>query len=245
MFLDSAPSQENRLQLSDTFTFSCHKDLACFNTCCREKHLPLTPYDALRLKNSLDLHSDDFLSQYVVYRLDPDSGFPVLSLKMGDGPERPCPFVTDKGCMVYNDRPTACRLFPLGSASGKDRDQIAWNRFFHMLDIPGCLGLNEDKVWTVSKWRDNQGLSPYLEMNDKMLEILFHPKRDRKKPLDDNQLRKIMVVCYNPDIFREFVFNTKFLESYEINDETGAKVKQDDKALLTLGIAYLGRTLFS
>ncbi|MBW2118939.1 MAG: YkgJ family cysteine cluster protein [Deltaproteobacteria bacterium] len=114
MFLESAPSPEKCLDLKDTFAFSCHKDLACFNACCRNKYLPLIPYDILRLKKARNLHSDEFLTRYTVYRLDHDSGFPIISLKMGDAPEKACPFVTPEGCSVYNDRPMACRLFPLG-----------------------------------------------------------------------------------------------------------------------------------
>ena len=79
MLLESVPPPEKRLQLFDSFAFSCHKNLACFNTCCRKKHLPLTPIDVLRLKGSLNLHSDSFLDKYTAYQLDQESGFPIIS----------------------------------------------------------------------------------------------------------------------------------------------------------------------
>ncbi len=244
MFLESAPSPEKCLDLKDSFAFSCHKDLACFNTCCRNKHLPLTPYDTLRLKNALNLHSDEFLSRFTVYRLDKDSGFPIISLRMGDAPQKACPFVAPEGCSVYNDRPTACRLFPLGRSSGISHESMTKEEFYYLLDIPGCLGLEEKKIWSVREWRDNQGLLPYTEINDRMLELVFHEKRDRSKPLDEHQLQKVMVACYNLDVFRGFVFKTGFLDLYEIDKETCSKVKNDDNALLNLGLAYLDRALF-
>lgn len=244
MLPESVPPPGKRLQLSDSFAFSCHKDLACFNTCCREKHLPLTPFDVLRLKGALNMHSDDFLARYMAYQLDQDSGFPIISIKMGDDVEARCPFVTPEGCRVYHDRPTACRLYPLGRAAGRGGIQGAWEEFFFIMDTPGCLGTKEKKIWTVEEWLGNQGLLPYIKMNDSMLNIMFHQKRDRKKPLDERQLQKVMVTCYNLDVFREFVFKTRFLEVYEIDEKTRSNVENDEVALLHLGLSYLRKTLF-
>jgi Fe-S-cluster containining protein len=245
MFIESAPPREECLDLSDTFTFSCHEDLACFNTCCRNKHLPLTPYDILRVKNSLELHSDEFLTKYTVYRIDPESGFPIISLKMEDRTHKVCPFVTPEGCRVYEDRPTACRLFPLGRSSCISHDRMTRDAVYYPLKIEDCLGFEEKKTWSVKEWCDNQGLSEYAEINDRMLDLLFHDRRDMSEPLNDNQLQKVMVACYNLDVFREFVFETGFLDLYEIDEETITRIKGDEAALLELGFAYLGRALFS
>ncbi|HIJ40390.1 MAG TPA: YkgJ family cysteine cluster protein [Deltaproteobacteria bacterium] len=224
----------------DTFHFSCHRRLSCFNSCCRNKHLLLTPYDVIRIKRALHLFSDDFLSQYAVYRLDPGSGFPILSLKM-KGAENVCPFVGRDGCEIYDDRPTACRLFPLGrlSALGDDEGGI-----FYLLDLKGCEGVKENKVQVINQWRIDQGLLPYDEMNDRMLEILFHPKRDRSIFLNEGQQQKVMVACYNVDIFREFVFHTGFLELFRIDAATRKNINKNDEALLQLGFSYLKKVLF-
>lgn len=244
MFLDSPPPAEKQLNLTDTFNFSCHSRLSCFNCCCRNKHLPITPYDILRIRKALGIHSDDFLERYTLYRLDPNSGFPILSVKMGDE-EGICPFVDHDGCTIYYDRPAACRLFPLGRSSGISRSGTAREEFFYLLDAPGCKGVKEKKVQTVEEWRDDQGLLPYIEMNDKMLGLLFHPNRDGSKHLDQRQQQKVMVACYNIDLFREFVFKTGFAEQYKICRETIKWVLESDVALLTLGFTYLDGTLFT
>ena len=244
MFLDTPPPAEKRLDLTDTFSFSCHNRLSCFNSCCRNKHLPLTPYDILRMRKALNLHSDDFLEKYTLYRLDPNSGFPILSVKMEEK-EGVCPFVGPDGCTIYDDRPTACRLFPLGRSSGVSQAGTAREEFFYLLDTPGCEGVKEKKVQSVVEWRDNQGLLSYIEMNDKMLGLLFHPKRDRTRRLDLPQQQKVMVACYNIDLFREFVFKTGFAEQNKIGKETSKRVMESDAALLTLGFTYLDGTLFT
>lgn len=244
MTLDSLPPTHKRLHLADNFQFSCHKGLSCFGTCCRNRDLTLTPYDVLRLKNTLKLHSDEFLNRYTVYRIDSASGFPIVSLQMRQDAEKLCPLVTSEGCSVYSDRPTACRLFPLARASGILQDSAEHDEFFFFLEAPYCLGKNEDRSQKIKEWLSEQGMDFYRKVNDKMLGLLFHPDRKRGTALSDIQLQKIMVACYNLDVFREFVFKTKFLESYVIDERTCSLVEKDDFELLMLGFSYLRTSLF-
>jgi len=97
----------------------------------------------------------------------------------------------------------------------------------------------------VQSWIEDQGLAPYLEINDRLMTILFHPHKIRKGELNQGQLQKVMVACYNLDVFREFVFNTPFLDLFQVDPETREKVKEDNVMLLKLGIAYLKRVLFN
>jgi len=244
MILETLPPPEKRLALTDSFRFLCHKGLACFNSCCHGKHLPLTPYDVLRLKTGCKIYSDEFLAQYTVYTLDPNSGFPVISLRMANDAELSCPFTRSTGCSVYAYRPMACRLFPLGIAMGEKHDGTNPEVFFFKLDIPDCLGADEERILSVAKWLDDQELIPFLDINKRMLDILFHPARDRSKVLNDAQLQKIIVAVYNLDVFREFVFKTHFFELYEVDNDTRSKVGHDDTLLLAMGFAYLKKALF-
>lgn len=244
MLFDSCPPQQPRYGLAGTFPFACHRELSCFNACCRDKHLPLSPYDILRLKRALKIDSDKFLVEYAVYSLDSGSGFPVISLKMGDDPERRCPFVRAEGCSVYRDRPTACRLFPLGRASGFGKNRRGKEQFFFLQEMPGCLGSKEGKRWVVEDWLKDQGVLPYMAINDRMLDLLFHPKRQPGKPLDDRQLQKLIVACYNLDEFRDFVSETGLLTSSGLDEEARSRIQREDTALLMFGFAYLTATLF-
>lgn len=244
MFIETAPPPEKRLTIQGTFRFDCHQGLPCFNTCCRNKHLPLTPYDVLRLRRNLNLHSDVFLDRYTLYRTDPQSGFPVVLLRMSDGADGRCPFLGVDGCKVYADRPTACRLYPLCRVSGYASGNGRLEAFFYMLDAPQCLGRQENRIWTVGTWHTGQGLDPYSAMNDRMLELIFHPRRASGKELDERQLQKVLVACYNLDIFREFVFSTGFLDRFEVPMNIRECIAEQDTALLDLGLAFLRKTLF-
>jgi uncharacterized protein len=244
MFLEEMPAREKRLGLRDSFTFRCHEGLSCFNTCCSNKLLPLTPYDVLRLKGALGHHSDEFLQRYTAYSIDPGSGFPVVHLSMKKDRLRNCPFVTERGCGVYSDRPTACRLYPLARFSRPGDGIGDPDVFYTLLDTPRCLGRRETRALNVRSWIEDQGLAPFLELNDRLMTIVFHPSRERKEGLDQAQLQKVVVACYNLDVFREFVFNTRFLDVFQVDPEVCEKVKEDNVVLLKLGIAYLERVLF-
>ena len=163
---------------------------------------------------------------------------------MKENAEKDCPLVGSTGCTVYSDRPTACRLYPLARASSWDQEKGKQEEFFFFMETPGCLGIREERVRTLEDWLRDQGLSPYLESNLRMLRLLFHPGRDRTKSLDDSQLQKVIVACYSLDVFRDFLFGTKMLDSLDVDEKTRAAIEHDDEMLLDFGYTYLEKTLF-
>ena len=52
------------------------------------------------------------------------------------------------------------------------------------------------------------------------------------------------MVSYNIDKFRSFVFESSFLERFEVDAETLEKLKSDDVALLKFGVGWLKNILF-
>jgi hypothetical protein len=61
--------------------FRCRKGIACWNACCSNIDISLTPYDILRLKRRLGLASAQFLQQYTVpYEMEKD-GIAGIKLK--------------------------------------------------------------------------------------------------------------------------------------------------------------------
>jgi Fe-S-cluster containining protein len=244
MRIHNFPEMHERLELTDTFRFSCRKELGCFGSCCRNRDLTLTPYDVLRLKNNLRLHSDDFLTRHTQYRLDLSTGFPLVSIKLGAEPRKLCPFLIPDGCSVYEDRPTVCRLFPLARVSGFEQDSTSHDEYFYTLPTQGCLGMMEERLLTVEQWLLEQGMDPYRAANDNMLHLLFHPRRGGDRALNEIQLRKIFVSLYNLDVFREFVFRTKFFEAFPVDSQTQSRIERDDTELLQMGFAYLRTDLF-
>jgi Fe-S-cluster containining protein len=112
----SSPVIPVQLGLDDKIRFRCHKGIPCFNKCCENIDILLTPYDIVRLKNRLGLTSREFIDRHTVDCEMDGHGMPGLKLKTQDG-STACINLTPDGCSVYSDRPAACRYYALGLAS--------------------------------------------------------------------------------------------------------------------------------
>ena len=103
-----------RLGPDDRFEFACHPGVSCFNRCCGDVNIFLSPYDVLRIRKRLGMTSRDFLEKYALLPVQKDMKTPVVVLRMGDDEAKTCPFLTDEGCGIYSDRPWPCRMYPVG-----------------------------------------------------------------------------------------------------------------------------------
>jgi uncharacterized protein len=52
------------------------------------------------------------------------------------------------------------------------------------------------------------------------------------------------MACYNLDQFRRFVFESTFLQRFEVPEETIKRMKTDDGELLKLSLSWLKFPLF-
>jgi Fe-S-cluster containining protein len=234
-----------RLNLDSEFNFECHKKVKCFTKCCRGINLVLTPYDIIRLKNRLQLSSEEFLAIYTDFQILEKTDLPIVTLKLLDDDLQSCPFVKDDGCMVYEDRPTTCRYYPLGVASLSHKQQAPDEGFYFFVHEPHCLGFAEPKEWTVRTWRKDQGVDIHDEVNAEWTDLVV---RKRSFPpnlkLVDESKKMFFLISYNIDKFRSFVFESSFLKRYDIASETVAKIRQDEIALLKFGLKWLQDVLF-
>ncbi len=233
-----------KLGKGSEFDFRCHKDVSCFNMCCSDVNIFLTPYDIVRLKNRLKMTSQGFLDRYTLLPIDESQNYPVVMLKMEDDEKKACPFVGSAGCTVYSDRPWACRMFPLGVASPKEDSQKGTSEFYFMIEEPVCKGYAEKKRWTVDQWVKDQGVEHYSEMGELFKEISLHDYFKEKKQLTPAKLEMFYTVCYNIDRFREFVFESTFLKRFDVDEETVAEIRKDDEELLKFGTNWLKFCLF-
>lgn len=237
-----------QLSLNSRFKFDCHKGLKCFTDCCRGIDIMLTPYDILTMRKKLDMTSEEFLAAFTTPQILEKADLPVVTLKLLDDDRKSCPFVEDKeGCVIYSDRPTTCRYYPLGvgalSYSGEKGEK---DEFFFTVKESHCRGFEEDKTWTVAEWRQDQGVDLRDEINDGWMELIVRKKSlPQSMKLTADSKRMFFLVCYNIDTFREFVFNSSFLQRYELSDTDIEAICKDDIKLLQFGFDWLRATFFS
>lgn len=234
-----------RLGLESQFQFRCHKDVSCFTRCCRGINIILTPYDIILLRKRLDLPSDQFLALYTTPQILEKTGLPLVLLKLLDDEQKSCPFVREDGCLVYADRPTACRYYPVGVASLSHKEGADDEGFYFMIEEPHCRGFEENKDWTVREWRRDQGVDIHDEINAGWTDLVV---RKRSFPMNIQLTEKarelFFMVSYDIDRFRNFVLESSFLKRFPIDAQILDKIKTDDAALLGFGIDWLKGVLF-
>lgn len=230
-----------RLTKEDSFKFRCGTGVPCFNACCADVNIALTPYDVLRMKNRLAISSSDFLDRYTVIPFSSEQQFPVVLLRMNDDERKSCQFVTRQGCSIYRDRPWACRMYPIGVASPADDDE---EKFFFVMKEEVCQGHGNEKTWTVRSWMQDQGVTPYDELGEEFKEIALHEFFLKGHSLKPAQMEMLVMVLYDLDKFRRFVFESSFLKRFEVEDEIVRVIRDNDVELLRLGFRWLKFSLF-
>lgn len=233
-----------RLSKSDKFKFACHSGVSCFNECCGDVNIFLTPYDVLRLKNALGISSQDFLDKYTILPIDENQKLPVVLLRMQDNEKKTCFFVGKQGCTVYNDRPWACRMYPLGLASPGESSAQLNEEFYFILKESICQGFKEDKEQTVEEWVSDQGIMKYDEFGELYKDIYIHPYLEKSPALTPQKIDMFFLASYNLDKFRDFIFGSTFLTKFEVAPELLEKIKSDDEELLKFAFKWIRFALF-
>jgi len=229
-----------KFTLDKKFKFRCHKDVKCFTKCCSDIDILLTPYDVLRLKSRLGMSSGEFLSKYTYVNIDRKSSHPYAMLKMLDDKEKKCPFVTAEGCTVYSDRPANCRYYPIGQGILKKDGEngIEEEEFYFFVKEPHCLGYKENMEWTIKSWRIDQEVDVYDEMNREWKGLQLR-KNMLGQELDEKKQSQFYMASYDIDSFRKFVFESRFLDVFDLDDKIVEKIKTDEAELMKFGFKYI------
>jgi uncharacterized protein len=240
-----SPVMPVQLEGDHVFNFRCHKGIGCFNACCKSIDISLTPYDVLRLKNRLGLSSAAFLRQYTFpYEMEKD-GIAGVKLRPEEGTTR-CQFVTDEGCSVYEDRPTACRYYPVALLSMRRQDEYTDRSAYAIVREEHCLGHNEERPISIDEYRREQGLEEYDELARGWRQLIL-----KKKSLGPAigkpsklSLQLFFMVCYNLDDFRAMIMSEGFRAGYELSAEEWQRLEADDVELMQFGFRLLRQVLF-
>ncbi|MDA3843417.1 MAG: YkgJ family cysteine cluster protein [Candidatus Kapabacteria bacterium] len=242
-FTEKILTEYPRMEKTDKFKFACHPGVSCFNQCCNDVNIFLTPYDIIRVKNRLGITSGEFLEKYTLLPIEENLKHPIIMLRM-DEETKNCPFVGKEGCTVYEDRPWSCRMFPVGVASPKEVENNDDKEFFFLLKEDVCKGFDGGNEWTVEEWMKNQGVDEYVELGDMFKDVSLHEYFTGTKGVEPVKLEMFYMACYDLDKFRTFVFGSTFLKRFKVDAERIEKIKKDDTELLKFGFDFIRFSLF-
>ncbi|HMA31545.1 MAG TPA: YkgJ family cysteine cluster protein [Casimicrobiaceae bacterium] len=233
------------LEGSATIQFRCHRGIACWNACCSNIDISLTPYDILRLKRRLGLTSTEFLERYTLpYEMEKDGIAGVKLRPIDEGSA--CRFMNPEGCGVYEDRPTACRYYPVALLSMRRQDESVDRASYALVKESHCLGHNEPNRQTIDAYRAEQGLPEYDELARGWRQLILKKKSSGPtigKP-SKRSLQLFFMTCYDIDRFREFVASDGFREMYDIPADELEATLADDVKLMLFGFRFLRQVLF-
>jgi Fe-S-cluster containining protein len=228
----------------EPFCFDCHPGLDCFTQCCSDVNVVLTPADVLALSRKTGLTTREFLDRHTLTPITKELHLPVVMLRMGADPEKRCPFVTAQGCSVYDARPWACRMYPVGMALPPARAGVEPEPTWFLFEDGFCRGGQQPRTWTVEAWRRDQGVDDREDLEKAFRELVGHPWFIGGRQLDPRRIELFFMVAYDLDTFREFVFSTSFLRRFELDAAAVEAMRSDDRALLRFGLRWLRFALF-
>ena len=224
--------------------FRCRTGISCFNACCRQADITLTPYDIIRLKQRLGITSGEFLREHTVpFEMDADK---VPGVKMRTDDEGACLFMTDEGCSVYEDRPTSCRYYPLGHLAMRSKDSPEDEVQYALIREAHCKGHEEDRTIRITDYLVEQDIPMYREMNREWLQLVLRKKSAGPtvgRPPEES-LQLYFLACFDVDRFRRFVTSSAFRKVYQLDECTCGTLDKDDVALMRFGFRLLRQVLF-
>jgi len=95
----------------------------------------------------------------------------------------------------------------------------------------------------VATWRQDQGVDKYDEMNREWKAMMLR-RAENGGPVTDERGNKLFaMVLYDLDQFRNFVFKSRFLSIFNVDDDLKELIWDDDEELLKFGYTYLKSVL--
>ncbi|MDA8254652.1 MAG: YkgJ family cysteine cluster protein [Betaproteobacteria bacterium] len=241
----NSPVVPTMVEGTHTIEFSCHKGISCWNACCSNIDISLTPYDVLRMKTRLGISSTEFLKDYTVpYEMEKD-GIAGIKFRPIEGGSA-CRFMKPEGCDIYTDRPTACRYYPVALLSMRKQDEYVDRDSYAIVKEDHCKGHYEKRPITIADYRKEQGLEEYDDLARGWRQLVLKKKSSGptigKPSLRSRQL--FFMACYDIDRFREFVFADSFAKLFELTAEEKESFAKDDVALLQFAFRFLRQVMF-
>ena len=179
--------ENSALDLDDSFQFKCRE---CGKCCKNREDIMLTTRDLYNIARDLGRTMEKIVRRYCEVYIGKDSHVPIIRLRPV-GPDKMCPLLHNKKCIVHKVKPSVCALFPLGrvaafrKSDGEDKTfEDVKPKYFVWSVTCGT----KDQTQTVREWLERFGLPIedefYGPWNDTVtfLSIFFHEIEEKKPP---------------------------------------------------------------
>ncbi len=223
---ESAP-----LARGEEFCFDCNNDCKCFGDCCRKSHVFLTPFDIIMMKKQLGISSSEFLEKYTAMPSSSEFPFPALMLR---NENEQCLMIDGDDCSVYESRPLACRLYPLAIPPNESR--------FHLMTDDFCEGHLSRIAHSPEEWVERNKAAKYIEFHNRFIQIISD-SRFEDGTIEPVKLEMFYMASYDIDRFRDFVFDSIFLQRVQADEDEILEYRTNDEKLLEYAMKWIEKEL--
>lgn len=147
---------------------------------------------------------------------------------------------------MYEDRPTACRYYALGSMGIRREGKAYVEDVYFKVKEDHCKGHEEPKKQSVGEYRKSQGIEKYDEMNREWRDIIL--KKRSSGPTvgapTERSLQLFDMCSYDIDSFEKFTKSDSFKRLFTLDEETRKKIEKNQEALLLFAARFLKQVLF-
>ena len=240
-----SPVTPVELDLDSEIQFHCHKNISCFNACCKNIDITITPYDIIRLKRRFDMTSSEWVNRYTMpFPMDAHD-MPGLKLSTKPGSSA-CIFLDEEGCRVFEDRPAACRYYALGSMGVRKQGGDKVDDRYFIVREDHCKGHEEPRWLTVREYLEEQGIVEYDENNRQWRDVVLK-KRSSGPTVGRPSTRSLQLfdMCsYDIDNFRDFFNSRGFDEVFDMDADEKQSLSDDEDRLFQFSCRFLKQVLF-
>ena len=126
---------------------------------------------------------------------------------------------------------------------GTEAPNRAERRFYFLIQEKVCHGHGRKNV-SVRQWIDDRQIEPFDTMQTSFRQFMMHPGWQEADKITPQQLSMFYIALYDVDRFRRFVFDTRFLDLFDIDESRIEAIRTDDEELVEFAFDWLAFSLF-
>jgi hypothetical protein len=103
----------------------------------------------------------------------------------------------------------------------------------------------QGRTQTVRQWHHEQGIEEYDMMGASFKALMLDEFWDKTDGLTPAQMDMYYMACFDLDRFRRFVFESRFLQMFEVDEARAEAMRTKDDDLLDFAMQWLRFSLFN
>ncbi len=181
----------------------------------------MNPMDMYRMSKYMGIPPVEFLGEFCETYIGHTSNIPIIRL-LPQGPEKRCPLLKGKKCMVHEAKPSVCAMYPLGrfmriNTSELNSDAMSKTTVEYILQPINCGTKSE--THTVREWLSGFHMETedeaYIKWNKAISEL--GPRLQKMSKMFGPTTMELVWRCTLIALYLNYSTDEEFLPQFENN----------------------------